>query len=539
MFEKIIVNVHTNTFSEAIEIEKGTLLSEIANIFQSKLPYRIIAAKVNNKVEELTKKVQKFSEIELLDMRDPNANLIYQRSACFIYIKAVKEILGHETKVLVENSLNQGLYTEIDGGIYIPAEKVKEIEKRMHKIIKSDCPIILEIKKVFKDKDEISIPIYSCGETFFEFNGLMVPSTGYIEYVELVKYEKGIILRHPDSKVPNCLPPYRDDKKLYQAFQETARWGKLMGISFVRELNEKIRNNEYKEIIQISEALHEKKIAEIADMIVKQKKRAILIAGPSSSGKTTFANRLYIQLRVNGIKPISIGTDDYFLERDKTPRDEDGNYNFEDIESIDIEMFNKNINDLLAGEEVDLPIFDFKLGRKVFGRKITKAEEGQAIVIEGIHGLNEKLSKNIPEDEKFKIYISPFTQINIDEYNRVPTTDARLIRRIVRDTRARNNPAQVTISQWPSVRKGEDKNIFPFNGEADVLFNSVHIYELAVLKKYAFPLLLSISPDEPEFSEAVRLLKFLKHFETIEDDSMILNNSILREFIGGSIFFDF
>ena len=539
MEDKITVNVHANGILEAIEVEKGILISEIANRYQSRLPFRILAAKVNNKVEELTKKVQKFSEIELLDMREPNANLIYQRSACFIYIKAVKEILGIDTKVHVENSLNQGLYTEINGGESIPEEKVREISNRMDEIVKADFQIKLEIIKIYKEENEISVPTYSCGGTFFEFNGFMVPSTGYIEYFELVKYEKGIILRHPDPKVPNLIPPYRDDKKLYLAFQEAAEWGKLMGVSFVSDLNEKIRNNEYKEIIQISEALHEKKIAEIADMIVKQKKRAILIAGPSSSGKTTFAKRLYIQLRVNGIKPIYIGTDDYFVERDKTPKDEFGNFNFEDIESIDIELFNKNINSLLAGEEVDLPIFDFKQGRKIFGKRIIRPHYEQAIMIEGIHGLNERLTENIPDNEKFKIYISPFTQINLNDYNRIPTTDARLIRRIVRDNSARNNPAQKTISQWPSVRKGEDKNIFPFNGEADVLFNSVHIYELAVLKKYAFPLLLAISQDEPEFSEAVRLLKFLKHFETIEDDSIILNNSILREFIGGSIFFDF
>ena len=539
MNEQITIKVFANGLTEILNIEKGTLLREIANIFQARLPYRIIAAKVDNKVEELSKKIEKFSEIELLDMRNPNANLIYQRSACFIYIMAAKEVLGIDTKVLVENSLNQGLYTEINNGEDIPVEKINEIEQRMREIVSCDLPITLEIMQIDKNNSEISVPVYSCKYVNFEFNGLMVPSTIYVEYFELRKYERGIIIRYPDPKVPNKVPEYRDDKKLYKAFQEAATWGKLMGISFVDDLNAKVKSGEYKEIIQISEALHEKKIAEIADMIVKSKKRVVLIAGPSSSGKTTFANRLTIQLRVNGIKPIYIGTDDYFVERELTPRDEVGNYNFEDIDSLDINLFNENINGLLSGNEVDLPTFDFKEGTKVFGKRFTKASDGQAILIEGIHGLNKKLTENIPNKEKFKIYISPFTQININSYNRIPTTDARLIRRIVRDNSSRNSPAQRTISLWPSVRKGEDKNIFPYNGEADVLFNSVHIYELSVLKKYAFPLLLSISQDEPEFSEAVRLLKILKHFEAIEDDSVIANNSIIREFIGGSIFFDF
>jgi uridine kinase len=338
--------------------------------------------------------------------------------------------------------------------------------------------------------------------------------------------------------VPDKLPPYRDDRKLYAAFQESEEWGKLMGVSFVRDLNEKIDSGEYRQIIQISEALHEKKVAQIADKIARSKKRIILISGPSSSGKTTFANRLCIQLMVNGIKPIYLGTDDYFVERHETPRDELGNYNFEDIEGIDLAMFNRDMNALLNGDVVDLPKFDFISGTKIFGRRIIQAAKDQPLVIEGIHGLNKKLTECIPDEEKFKIYISPLTQLNLDEHNRIPTTDARMLRRIVRDHQFRNYSAKKTIGSWPSVRKGEDKNIFPFSGEADVLFNSVHIYELAVLKKYVYPLLLAINQDEPEFSEAVRLLKFIHYFKTIEDDQIIPNNSVIREFIGGSIFFN-
>ncbi len=309
-----------------------------------------------------------------------------------------------------------------------------------------------------------------------------------------------------------------------------------MKISYVDDLNETIESGEYKEVIQISEALHEKKIAQIADMITEQKRRIVLISGPSSSGKTTFARRLNIQLRVNGLEPLYLGTDDYFVERSQTPKDENGEPNFEDLEALDIDLFNRDMNGLLNGEEVDIPAFDFLHGTKVFGKRITRAKKGQPIIIEGIHGLNRQLTQEIPDGEKFKIYISPLTQLNIDKHNRIPTTDARMLRRMVRDYQFRGHSAQSTIRSWPKVRQGEDKNIFPFNGQADVFFNSEHIYELAVLKKYAEPLMRSITRQEPEYSEAVRMLKFLQYFKAIEDDSIIVNNSIIREFIGGSIF---
>ena len=327
-----------------------------------------------------------------------------------------------------------------------------------------------------------------------------------------------------------------DEVLLYQVFGETKLWARLMGISYVGDLNEKVESGEYKDIIQISEALHEKKIAQIADMITKQKKRIILISGPSSSGKTTFARRLIVQLRVNGLEPLYLGTDDYFVERSQTPRDEHGEPNYEDITALDLELFNSDMNKLLSGEEVDIPTFDFLNGTKVFGRRITRAKAGHPILIEGIHGLNRQLTEDIPDEEKFKIYISPLTQLNIDEHNRIPTTDARMLRRLVRDYLFRGHTAQSTIRAWPKVRRGEDKNIFPYNGEADVFFNSEHIYELSVLKKYAEPLLLQITRQEPEYGEAVRMLKYLQFFKTIEDDSVIANNSIIREFIGGSIF---
>jgi len=536
MGEKVMINLNTGQQTIPYEVEKGTAVLEIAKEFQAELPYTILAAKVNNKVEELTKKIEKFSEVELLDMRHPATNFIYQRSATFIFIKAVQDVLGPDTRVHVENSLNQGLYTEINEGQRLSQKVVAQIEERMRQIVQEDIPFKLEFQSSEEGNGNMQIPIYSLGDTRDSYYGLMVPSTGYIRYFGLKKYGNGIILRHPDPKVPNRMPKYRDDRKLYAAFQEAAEWGELMGVSYVRDLNSKIASGEIKQIIQISEALHEKKIAQIADMIARQKKHVVLITGPSSSGKTTFANRLCIQLRVNGIDPIYLGTDDYFVERDQTPRDENGNYNFEDIDCIDLDLFNRDMNALLNGERVDLPTFDFTAGTKIFGQRILQPRKGQTLVIEGIHGLNKKLTEGIPNAEKFKIYVSPLTQLNVNEHNRIPTTDARMLRRMVRDHKYRNYSAQKTISAWLSVRKGEDKNIFPFSGEADALFNSVHIYELAVLKKHVYPLLVAITQEEPEFSEAVRLLKFIRLFKSIDDDSIIPNNSVIREFIGGSIF---
>ncbi|MBP6492549.1 MAG: nucleoside kinase [Clostridia bacterium] len=533
-------------------VARGTKIEHLVAEYTN-LPYTILAAKVDNKISELTKKIEKTCTIEFLDMRDQAANLIYQRSLSMLYLKAVHDVLG-QVAVGIENSLNKGLYTEVRTAEPITEQEVKKIEQKMEELVEKDIPFVKELmtredaasvlisdghkeKVRMLQKSEVNLlPFYSLDGFRNFFYGLMAPSTRYVKYFELRKYRRGVLLRFPHPSDPNKLPPYVDETLMYHVFGETKNWDRLMKISFVGDLNEKVESGEYKEIIQIAEALHEKKIAQIADMITQQKKRIVLICGPSSSGKTTFARRLIIQLRVNGLEPLYLGTDDYFVERGETPLDENGEPNFEDIESLDIALFNRDMNNLLIGNEVDIPTFDFLNGTKVFGKRITKAKAGHPIIIEGIHGLNGLLTQGIPNEEKFKIYISPLTQLNIDEHNRIPTTDARMLRRMVRDYQFRGHSAQSTINAWPKVRKGEDKNIFPFSGEADVFFNSVHIYELAVLKKYAEPLLRSITREEPEYSEAVRMLKFLQFFKTIEDDSMIVNNSIIREFIGGSIF---
>lgn len=541
---------------EKITVERGSSAEELYERYRPELPYTVLAVKINNKIESLSYRFSRECTAEFIDMRSQSGNLIYQNSLCLIYLKAVEDVLG-KSDVDIENAINKGLYTEIKTKEPLSAKQVRAIERRMRELVDEDLPFVREeLEKEeaiarFHDmgcpeKADLlgenprmkKVPFYSLGGYRDFFYGLMVPSTGYIEHFELRKYRRGVLLRFPHPSDPNTIPAYVDEKVLYKTFGEQSRWGRLMGITYVSDLNRKIEDGQIKELIQLSEALHERRIVGIADMITKNKKRIILIAGPSSSGKTTFARRLCIQLRVNGLAPLYLGTDDYFVEREDTPLDEYGERNYEDLSAVDIGLFNRNMNDLLAGKTVDLPRFDFMSGHKQFGERLTSIRSNQPIVIEGIHALNGALTPEIPQEEKFKIYISPLTQLNIDSHNRIVTTDHRMLRRMVRDIRHRGHSAQSTIDSWPKVRAGEDKNIFPFSNEADVMFNSVHLYEIAVLKKYAKPLLEAITPEEPEYSDAVRLLNFLRFFKTVEDDSAIVNNSILREFIGGSIFTD-
>jgi len=539
---------------ENIEVEKGISLEELYRKYEEELPYTVLLAKVDNKLEELNHKLHRSCTVEFLDMRTQSGNLVYQNSLILLYLKATEDVLGH-VEVCIENALNKGLFTEIKSPANVSAKDVKAIENRMRELVEADLPLIHEeltkeeaiaefeemdcpekIQLLSENPRVKKVPFYSLGGYRNFFYGFMVPSTGYLKYFELRKYRRGILLRFPHPSNPSVVPEYVDEKTLYKTFGEQSKWGKLMGIKNVSDLNAKIEEGKFKELVQLSEALHERRIVEIADMITKNKKRIILIAGPSSSGKTTFAQRLCIQLRVNGLEPLYMGTDDYFVEREDTPLDEYGEKNYEDLEAVDIELFNSNMKDLLSGKTVDLPSFDFMTGHKVFGKRVTSIKNNQPIVIEGIHALNEALTLHIPKEEKFKIYISPLTQLNIDSHNRIVTTDHRMLRRMVRDLKYRGHSAQSTIASWPKVRAGEDKNIFPFSNEADVMFNSVHLYEIAVLKKYAQPLLEAITEEEAEYSDAVRMLNFLRFFKTAPDDSVIVNNSILREFIGGSVF---
>ncbi|MBQ1401009.1 MAG: nucleoside kinase [Firmicutes bacterium] len=540
-----------------ITLDKPANLEEIIHIYKDKTgerpPYIYLCAIVNNSLRELDFIIDKDCNIEFLDMRSGIAKRLYQNSLLLIYMKAVKDIYG-PVDVNVEYSLNKGLYTEVSADHELTEKEVNGIVDRMHQIVDADIPLKKEVigrdevitwlkeqgmteklRLLEKRPDVKNVQFYSIEDCRNLFYGLMVPSTGYIRYFSLMKYKNGILVRYPSEKNPNEVGPYIEQSMLYYAYVESKKWHKLMEVSYVEDLNEMVRSGEYNELIQLSEALHEKKISDIADMIHRQHKRIVLIAGPSSSGKTTFARRLCIQLRVNGLKPLYLGTDDYFVERSESPRDEHGEYNYEDLDALDIGLFNSNMNDLLAGKEVDMPRFDFMTGTKVFGERITSISKNQPIVIEGIHGLNEKLTPEISRDEKFKIYISPFINLNIDKHNRVPASDVRMLRRMVRDYNYRGHSPEATINSWSKVRRGEEKNIFPFIDESNVVFNSAHLYEVAVLKKYVESLLRNIGKDKEEHATAVSILRILEFFETIEDDSIIANNSILREFIGGSV----
>lgn len=539
---------------EELTIDKPVTVRELADRYQPELPYRVLLANVDGKDEELTFLLHRDCSVRLLDMRTYSANLVYQHSLSLIYLKAVMDVLG-DMAVEIENSLNKGLYTEIKTPEPITAEQIAAVEGRMHELVEADLPIVREVytreeaveiwgaynypekSRLLEHAPDVETAKFYTLERYRNFfYGLMTPSTGYIEHFELRKYRRGVLLRFPHPSHPDRIPEFEDDKKLYAAFGEANKWHRLLDILYLEDLNEKIRSGQAKDLILLSEALHEKKVAEIADRITKENRRIILIAGPSSSGKTTFARRLCVQLRVNGLQPLYMGTDDYFVERCDTPLGEDGKPNYENLDALDIDLFNDNMNRLLAGEKVDLPEFDFMDGKKKFGRRITSIRSSQPIVIEGIHALNDTLTEKIAEDQKFRIYISPLTQLNIDVHNRVPTTDARMLRRIVRDYKFRGHSAEQTIALWPKVRSGEDVNIFPYNGRADVLFNSALVYELSVLKKYAQPLLEAVKPEAEVYSEAVRMLKFIRFFDVIENEKDIPNNSIMREFIGGSVF---
>ena len=547
----MIVNIIHSKNSYSVDVEKGIRAEQLYLSLNEKRENKVLLCKVDNSYRDLNHKINQSCSIEFLDMSDNYAWLVYQNSLILLYEKAVYDILGN-VQVNVSNSLNKGLYTTIKGNV--SADDIAKIEKRMKELVNAQLPIIkeriqrkelLKLSSYFNSRDRSrlilssesiqAVEVYSLDSYKELFYGLLVPNTSYLQYFELKKYRNGILLRYPHISQPNEMPPYEDQKLLYDAFSEATIWEKLMNVSYVADLNEKIKNNDYQDLIMLQEALYEKKISDIADQIKQENKRIILICGPSSSGKTSFAKRLCIQMRVIGLRPLYLGTDDYFVERSETVLDENGEKDYESIRAVDIDLFNQQINDLLNGQKVDIPTFDFINGTKVFGQRIVSIDKNQPIVIEGIHALNQILTRDIDDAEKFKIYISPLTSLNIDHINRIPTTDARMLRRLVRDHQFRGRPASQTICDWPKVRKGEDQNIFPFIDQADIFFNTNYIYELAVLKKYAEPLLESVQPEEKEYAEAQRMLSFLRFFEKIEDDSAIANQSILREFIGGSI----
>lgn len=532
------------------------LLKELALKEQKNYQDDIVLAKVNGKLRELTKTADSDSLIEFVTTKDSDGALTYKRSATFILLKAVYDVVPKEKieKFKVEFSLSKGYYCTLKGSEPVTNELIAKIENRMKEIVLMDLPIekismstddavkafakygMHDKEKLFRFRRHSSVNVYSIDGFKDYYYGYMVPSTGYIRYFKLFPYNEGFVIQFPEKNSTKTIPEFAPQNKLFNIMKETSEWGEMLGIETVGDLNAAIASGKANELILVQEALQEKKLADIASAIASDRSRKfIMMAGPSSSGKTTTSYRLSIQLRAHGLKPHQLSLDNYFRNREFTPRDENGNYDFECLEALDVELFNQNMIDLLNGKRVEIPGFNFKTGKREYNGNYMELGPNDVMVIEGIHGLNDKLSYSLPRESKFKIYLSALTQLNVDEHNRIPTTDCRLLRRMVRDARTRGTSAKNTIAMWYSVRRGEELNIFPYQEEADAMFNSSLIYELSVIKQYAEPLLFGISPDEPEYSEAKRLLKFLDYFLSITPESIPIN-SITREFIGGSCF---
>ena len=533
--------------------KKGISLYEIKEELKDSFNYPIFLAKINNENIELFKEITEDCEIEFLDITNKHAYLTYKRSIALLMINAIRKILGEDTRIFIKYSINKNWFCEIEN-TEITEDLLTKISNYMlnttvenKKIEKINVPTNECIKLLNKYKmydranglsfvRKSSINLYKLEDTFDYLYGPMAIDTKDLTGFKLIKNENNsFTLNFLDRTNPAELKEYKNIKKLIDVFEESARWAKIIGVDYAGSLNNAICEERINDIILISEALQEKKIANIAEMITKNNKKAVLIAGPSSSGKTTFANRICVQLKVNGITPYVISLDNYYLNRENVPLDEEGKPDFECLESLDVERINKDIKSLINGEETEIPKFNFLTGKREKGKTI-KLKENEVIIIEGIHGLNEKISKDVDKKDKFKIFISALTQLNIDSHNRISTTDARIFRRLVRDHYFRGFGVNKTIQIWSDVMKGEIKNIFPFQEEADVIFNSALIYELAVLKPFADPLLYKVTKDEEEYSEATRLIKFLGSFLPINCLDAIPPNSIIREFIGGSCF---
>lgn len=540
---------------EMVEVMHNETLYGLLKRYHKNDYFNYLGAKVNNKLKGLCSRDFKENDsIEFIDITNPDGHRIYVRTLSLIYVKACKEVYN-DIDVSINHSLNKGLYTELQYKHLVSKRYLHIIKNKMQEIIDARKPIVTNFLSVDKaseifsaqgmtDKVEMlkywsndSIRVYELDGYYDTFYGYLAPNTGFINKFDLRLFYPGIILNFPTRESNFELPEYIEQKKLSKVFKEAEDWGEIMDVAYVGALNKKIANGTISDMIRVNEALHEKKIAYIADEITNDKNiKIVLIAGPSSSGKTTFAQRLSIQLRVNGKKTYAVSLDDYFVDRHLTPKDENGDFDFETIKALDLELFNEQLLDLVAGEEVRIPVFNFREGRREYTREPVKLTKDHIIIIEGIHGLNDALTENIPQVNKFKIYISALTQLNIDRHNRISTSDLRLLRRIVRDNTHRGNNALKTMELWDNVVKGTEKYIFPFQENADAIFNSALVYELCVLKKYAEPIIMEIDENSIYYPEKQRLRKFLSYFLPIEDESAIPNTSILREFIGGSCF---
>lgn len=538
------------------EYPYGTSLLEIAGEHQDKYENDILLALLNNRLVELNKPLRESGTLTFLTGEDEAGMNTYRRSAELLMIKAMYDITDKDTvdRLVVHFSLSKGLYCTIRGRKGVDEQFLNRMKGRMEELREQAVPIEKRSvhtreaverfrKHGMEDKVRLlryrrvsRLNVYNMDNLEDYFYGYMLPDASYIKYYDLFPYDEGFVLQLPSKRNPKQVPPFEPQHKLFQVMKESCEWGERQDLSTVGALNDRIAQGRISELILVQEALQEKKIAEIAQTVSSRPDvKLVMIAGPSSSGKTTFSHRLSVQLMAHGMRPHPIAVDNYFVDREDTPLDEFGQRDYECLGAIDVEGFNRDMNRLLAGETVEIPEFNFKKGKREYkGNYITLGKE-DILVIEGIHCLNDALSYSLPKEKKFKIYISALTQLNIDEHNRIPTTDGRLIRRMVRDARTRGTSAKNTIAMWPSVRRGEERNIFPYQETADVMFNSALIYELAVLKQYAEPVLFGIGPQEPEYQEAKRLLKFLDYFIGIPSEE-VPKNSLLREFMGGGCF---
>ncbi|WP_243423718.1 nucleoside kinase [Anaerotignum lactatifermentans] len=516
----------------------------------------VMLARQENRLRELSRRICGEEEITFYGIDNEEGLRVYRRGVLFLMVKAVRDLFGEDSLVVVEHSLQKNLYCEIRRPeMKLTEELLRKLEGKMREYVALDLPIykrtmrkeearaiarkqgMLDKAELFRYRRASNVNLYELDGYFDYFYGYMPPSTGYTKVFHLMAYENGFLIRFPDPKNPEVLREFSDPKKISAVFLEQMKWCQLMGVNNVAELNLAISQDKFGDLIRINEALHEKKVAEIADMIHKRmdQVRVVLIAGPSSSGKTSFANRLCIQLKVLGVKPHKISLDDYFVERDKTPVDENGKKNYEHIQALDLPLLNDDLKKMIAGECVELPTYNFITGKREYNGNRIQMASGEILVLEGIHGLNDMLTSEIPAEQKFKIFISAMTQLNVDDHNRISTSDSRLIRRMVRDHQFRGRDAATTIAQWDDVTEGEAENIFPYQENADVVFNSATIYELSVLKQYAEPQLFRIREDQPEYITAKRLIKFLGYF-LAAPGLEIPNNSLIKEFIGGSCF---
>lgn len=534
----------------------GTSLIEIYNDLGIKLKYQVVAARVNYKVEDLNFMIYKPKDIEFIDVSSPSGMRVYVRSLSMVLGKAISELYPNAA-LRIEHPISKGYYCTIDSfGNTLTPEVINNIKEKVKDIIARNEVIVCEEKqtKVVKElfakqmnqKDKISLfetfgtpycRYFRMGEYYDYFNGVLLPSTGYLNLFDLVPYYDGMLLRVPNRDNPVELDEMVYLPKMFDIFKEYVGWNKIMNLNNVGEFNVACKNNQSFNLIKVSEALHEKKVASIADMISQRtdKVKFVLISGPSSSGKTTFSKRLSIQLMVSGLKPVALSLDNYFVNREDTPLDENGEWDFEHLHALDLDLFNQHLKQLLAGEEIEIPFFNFEDGKRYFKGEKLRLEADSILLMEGIHALNPQLIPEIPQDFTFKVYVSALTTISIDNHNWIPTTDTRLLRRIIRDFRFRNYSARETIARWPSVRRGEEKWIFPFQENADVMFNSALLFELAVLKKHAEPILAEVPKYCDEYTETHRLIKFLNYFVSIPERE-IPPTSLLREFVGGSSF---